>query len=563
MLWEVPRSMTSTEPSVLNSRYDHRFPKLDAVEIERLLRFGEVSCFAAGEAMAESGKVGPGLIVILAGEVEVTRRDQLGHRERIVSYGPGSFLGELAQLAGRPSLVDAEAITQVRALILSPERLRALLVGEAEIGERIMRALILRRVGLIETGAGGPIIIGRADNADVLRLEGFLSRNGHPFQQLDPAVDPEAKTLIDRFHLDAAQLPIVLCPNGKFTRSPSEDELARCLGLLKTIDPDRLYDLIVVGAGPAGLATAVYAGSEGLSVLVLDCRAFGGQAGASARIENYLGFPTGISGMALMARAYNQAQKFGVEMAIPDEVARLESPPAGASHWILRLINGESAKARAVVIASGARYRRLAVDNLADFEGSSVHYWASPLEAGLCHGQEVALVGGGNSAGQAAVYLSGRASKVWVLVRGPSLEVAMSRYLIDRISGLANVEVVTGAGVTRLQGSNGLLETVTWRRQGTEVTRQIGHLFLFIGAEPNTDWLKDCGVTRDTKGFILTGGAAGSAHPLETSLSGVFAIGDVRSGSVKRVAAAVGEGAQAVVGVHTHLVAAGSPPPPV
>jgi thioredoxin reductase (NADPH) len=553
-----------TNPSILDSRHDQIFPKLDEVEIERLLRFGEVSCFAAGESLAEVGKVGRGLVVILAGEVDVTRRDQLGHHDLIVTHEPGSFMGELAQLAGRPSLVDAYATSPGRALIISPERLRALLVGEAEIGERIMRALILRRVGLIETGVGGPIIIGRADHPLVLRLEGFLSRNGHPFQHLDPEVDPEAKTLIERFHLDSSELPIVLCPNGKFVRSPSEDELARCLGLLSAIDPERLYDLIVIGAGPAGLATAVYAGSEGLSVLVLDCRAFGGQAGASARIENYLGFPTGISGMALMARAYNQAQKFGVEMAIPDEVASLESPKlGGARHWTLRLMNGESARARAVVIASGARYRRLAIPNLADFEGSSVHYWASPLEAKLCLGQEVALVGGGNSAGQATVYLSGRARKVWLLVRGPSLEANMSRYLIDRISGLANVEVVTSAEVTRLEGSNGLLETVTWRRQGAEVTRPVGHLFLFIGAEPNTDWLKDCGVTRDTKGFILTGEAAGSAHALETSLSGVFAIGDVRSGSVKRVAAAVGEGAQAVAGVHTLLLAAGGPSPPI
>jgi thioredoxin reductase (NADPH) len=553
-----------TNPSILDSRHDQIFPKLDEVEIERLLRFGEVSCFAAGESLAEVGKVGRGLVVILAGEVDVTRRDQLGHHDLIVTHEPGSFMGELAQLAGRPSLVDAYATSPGRALIISPERLRALLVGEAEIGERIMRALILRRVGLIETGVGGPIIIGRADHPLVLRLEGFLSRNGHPFQHLDPEVDPEAKTLIERFHLDSSELPIVLCPNGKFVRSPSEDELARCLGLLSAIDPERLYDLIVIGAGPAGLATAVYAGSEGLSVLVLDCRAFGGQAGASARIENYLGFPTGISGMALMARAYNQAQKFGVEMAIPDEVASLESPKlGGARHWTLRLMNGESARARAVVIASGARYRRLAIPNLADFEGSSVHYWASPLEAKLCLGQEVALVGGGNSAGQATVYLSGRARKVWLLVRGPSLEANMSRYLIDRISGLANVEVVTSAEVTRLEGSNGLLETVTWRRQGAEVTRPVGHLFLFIGAEPNTDWLKDCGVTRDTKGFILTGEAAGSAHALETSLSGVFAIGDVRSGSVKRVAAAVGEGAQAVAGVHTLLLAAGSPSPQI
>jgi thioredoxin reductase (NADPH) len=545
--------MTTAKPSILDSRHEQMFPKLDEVEIQRLLRFGEVCCFAAGEALAEVGKVGRGLIVILAGEVDITRRDQLDHRDLIVAHGPGSFMGELAQLAGRPSLV-AHATMLVRALIISSERLRALLVAEAEIGERIMRALILRRVGLIEAGAGGPIIIGRADHGDVLRLEGFLSRNGHPYQHLDPERDAEARTLIERFRLDAAELPIVLCPNGKLVRSPSEDELARCLGLVSAIDPGRLYDLVVVGAGPAGLATAVYAGSEGLSVLVLDCRAFGGQAGASARIENYLGFPTGISGLALMARAYNQAQKFGVEMAIPDEVASLEG---GARHWTLRLINGERAMARAVVIASGARYRRLAVDNLADFEGSSVHYWASPLEGKLCTGQEVALVGGGNSAGQATVYLASRARKVWLLVRGRSLDGSMSRYLIDRISGLENVEVVTGAEVARLAGADGILERVTWRQGSEEVTRPIGHLFLFIGAEPNTDWLKSSGVTCDTKGFVLTGTAAGSAHALETSLSGVFAIGDVRSGSVKRVAAAVGEGAQAVAGVHALLLAGG------
>ena len=463
MLWEVPRSMTSTEPSVLDSRYDHRFPKLDAVEIERLLRFGEVSCFAAGEAMAESGKVGPGLIVILAGEVEVTRRDQLGHRERIVSYGPGSFLGELAQLAGRPSLVDAEAMTQVRALILSPERLRALLVGEAEIGERIMRALILRRVGLIETGAGGPIIIGRADNADVLRLEGFLSRNGHPFQQLDPAVDPEAKTLIDRFHLDAAQLPIVLCPNGKFAALAQR---GRACPLPRTGQDHR---------SRPPLRPHRRRRRTGRPRHRRLCR-LGGPVGARARLPRLWRPGRRLGTDRELSRLSDRHQRHGVDGAGPttrprNSASRWPFPtrwqgskaaPAGASHWILRLINGESAKARAVVIASGARYRRLAVDNLADFEGSSVHYWASPLEARLCAGQEVALVGGGNSAGQAAVYLSGRASKVWVLVRGPSLEVAMSRYLIDRISGLANVEVVTRAPRSpRLEGSNGLLETVT------------------------------------------------------------------------------------------------------
>jgi thioredoxin reductase (NADPH) len=551
-------------PSILESRQDQMFPKLDAVEIERLQRFGEVGCFAAGEALAEVGKVNRGLILVLAGEVRTTRRDRRGVDELIYTHSPGSFMGELAQLAGRPSLVDARTVTKVEALIISPEKLRALLVGEAEIGEKIMRALILRRVGLIEAGAGGPIIIGRSDDGDVLRIQQFLRRNGHPYQHLDPTRDDDAET-IEHLHIGCARMPVVLCPNGTILPSPpSEDALARCLGLVRAIDGARLYDLAVVGAGPAGLATAVYAGSEGLSVLVLDCRAFGGQAGASMRIENYLGFPTGIGGMQLMARAYTQAQKFGVEMAIPDEVASLETPPNGGPppHWTLRLVNGERAIARAVVIASGVRYRRLQLDNLAEFEASSVHYWASPLEGKLCAGQEVALVGGGNSAGQAIVYLAGRARKVWVLVRGDNLDKSMSRYLIDRISGLANVEVLTGAEVTRLDGTNGVLDSVTWRQRGDEVTHRIGHLFLFIGADPNTDWLKGSGVARDSKGFILTGPAAGSARALETSVSGVFAIGDVRAGSVKRVAAAVGEGAQAVAGVHALLLAGATPPPP-
>jgi thioredoxin reductase (NADPH) len=467
-------------------------------------------------------------------------------------------MGELAQLAGRPALVDAHAQGPVEALIIPPDRLRALLVAEAELGERIMRALILRRVGLLETGAGGPVIVGRPENSDVLRLEGFLRRNGHPRQMLNPETDPDAKALIERFHVDPGQLPIVLCPNGELLRNPGEIELARCIGLVGPIDPNRVYDVAVVGAGPAGLATAVYAASEGLSVLVADCRAFGGQAGASARIENYLGFPTGITGMALMARAYNQAQKFGTEMAIPAEVIGLQAAGDGG-RFVLQLSNDERVNARAVIIASGARYRRLEVDNLDAYEGSSVHYWASPLEAKLCAGQEVALVGGGNSAGQGAVYLACQASKVWLLVRGPDLNASMSRYLVDRIAGLANVEVVTRARVSALEGRNGMLEAVRWRQgaSGVEMRRPIGHLFLFIGAAPNTDWLSGSGVALDAKGFVLTGtDAAGNRRPLETSRQGVFAIGDIRSGSVKRVAAAVGEGAQVVAVLHAFLAAA-------
>ncbi len=553
--------MAAPTQSIIETRRHQMFPTLEHQEIERVRRFGEIRRYAAGQALAKVGEVGDGLSIILAGKVDITQHDESGRRALIVTHGIGEFMGELAQLAGRPVLVDAYAQEPVEALIIRPDRLRALLVAEAELGERIMRALILRRMGLLETGAGGPVIVGRVENGDVLRLEGFLRRNGHPHQRLNPETDPEAKALVERFHIDPGQLPIVLCPGGQLLRNPSETELARCIGLVRSIDPDRLYDVVVVGAGPAGLATAVYAGSEGLSVLVLDCRAFGGQAGASARIENYLGFPTGITGIALMARAYNQAQKFGVEMAIPDEVIALA--PAGASdagRFALRLSNNERVSARAVVIAGGARYRRPPVANLEAFESTSVHYWASPLEGKLCAGQEVALVGAGNSAGQAVVYLASQVAKVWLLVRGPSLEASMSRYLIDRIRGLSNVEVVMQAQISGLEGHDGMLEAVHWRGPtGDEIRRPIRHLFLFIGAEPNTNWLSGSGVALDPKGFVLTGADAGDGRrPLETSRQGVFAIGDVRASSVKRVAAAVGEGAQVVAALHAFLSASGT-----
>ena len=347
-----------------------------------------------------------------------------------------------------------------------------MLVAEAELGERIMRALILRRVGLLETGAGGPVIVGRAENGDVLRLEGFLRRNGHPHQRLDPETDPEAKALIERFHVDPGQLPIVLCPGGQLLRNPGESELARCIGLVGPIDPDRLYDVVIVGAGPAGLAAAVYAGSEGLSVLVLDCRAFGGQAGASARIENYLGFPTGITGMALMARAYNQAQKFGVEMAIPDEVIGLE--PAGAAdagRFVLQLANDERVRARAVVIASGARYRRPPVAEPGGVRSRrACTIGPRRWKGGCAPGRRWRWSGAGNSAGQAVVYLASQVAKVWLMVRGPSLEASMSRYLVDRIKGLPNVEVLTQTQISGLEGHDGMLEAIRWR-QGTSRKR--------------------------------------------------------------------------------------------
>jgi thioredoxin reductase (NADPH) len=547
--------------SLIETRGRQMFPTLTPAQVEQLSRFGERRAYASGQALVRAGEAGHGLTLIISGQVDVSETDELGHRRLIVTHAAGSFMGELAQLSGRPSLVDADARSDVDSIAVAPERLRELLVAEAELGELIMRALILRRVGLLESAISGPVVVGPAAHADVLRLENFLRRSGHPHRWLDSATDPDATALLERFHVAPEDLPIVVCPGGQMLRNPGAGELAACLGLVGALDPTKTWDVAIVGAGPAGLAAAVYAGSEGLSVLTLDCRAFGGQAGASARIENYLGFPTGISGMALMARAYNQAQKFGVEAAIPKQAQSLTSTPDGLS---LAVEGGETVRARAVVIASGARYRQIAARNLASFEGAFVHYWASPMEAQLCARQEVALVGGGNSAGQAVVYLASHAAKVWMVVRGEGLEASMSRYLIDRIAALPNVELVTRAEVIELDGEPGHLAGITWRdlRSGETVRKAASHLFLFTGADPNSDWLAGSGVALDGRGFILAGSELSQGHrPLETSLPGVFAIGDIRAGSIKRVAAAVGEGAQVVAALHAYLAGAPATPP--
>jgi thioredoxin reductase (NADPH) len=519
--------------SVVATRREQTFPVLSASEIERVRPFGSERSFAGGEALQKIGDIGRGMAIVLSGEIEIVHYDNAMLPVPVATYGAGGFMGELAQLAGRPALVDAYARTPVDALIVLPDRLRALMVAEAELGERLMRALILRRVGLLETGAGGPIILGASDDGDVLRLANFLHRNGHPYRILDPKTEPDASALIERLLIDADRLPMVICPQGQILRSPSEDELARCIGLVQPINPDRIYDVAIVGAGPAGLAAAVYAGSEGLSAI-------------------------GISGGALMARAYNQAQKFGVEIAIPDEAVSLKVPAVmGTEPFVVKLFNGEIVRARTVLVASGARYRRLAVPNLDQFESSSVHYWASPLEGKLCNDQEAVLVGAGNSAGQATVYLASQSAKVWLLARGADLATGMSRYLVDRIAALPNVEVLTQTEITGLEGEDGILRAVKWRqgREGEEVRRPIRHLFLFIGADPNTDWLSGSGVALDRRGFVLTGAEVSRGHQLETSCEGVFAIGDVRAGSMKRVAAAVGEGAQVVAALHARLAA--------
>ena len=528
------------------------FPVLAADEIARLHRFGKPRRFADGAHVLETGKVSPGLYVILKGAIRITGRDGHGNELPVTEHGPGNFSGELSQLSRRPSFVDGIAVGETETLEIYAEQLHTLLIAEAALGEKMMRAMILRRVSLIESGAGGPVLVGAAHSPDVARLTSFLTRNGIPHQLLDPATDNDAQAFIARYAPEPEQLPLAICPDGEVLRNPTESELARCIGMLEAGPDDALYDVIVAGAGPAGLAAAVYAGSEGLSVLVIDARAFGGQAGASARIENYLGFPTGISGQALAGRAYTQAQKFGARMLIPMEVRRLHC--SSGEPMRIDLADGRSVRGRTVVIATGARYRRPDCADLADMEGRGVWYWASPIEARMCAGEEVVLVGGGNSAGQAAVFLSSHVSKVWMLVRGPGLAASMSKYLIDRIAATPNIELLARTEIVAVTGSRSTgLQSVTWRTgdTGKTETRPIRHVFLFLGADPSTAWLEDCDVAVDDRGFVTT--EQDPKLPLQSSLPGVFAIGDVRAGSVKRVGGAIGEGAAVVAQIHGYL----------
>jgi thioredoxin reductase (NADPH) len=533
------------------------FPSLRPGDIDRLRRFGTIRRYAAADQLLTAGDVNAGMFVLISGSVAVSARDGLGHVVPIVELGPGGFLAEVGMLAGQPRLVDAQAVSDSEVLVIPADQLRTVLIAEAELGERIMRALLLRRVGLIETGAG-PILIGPAVHPDLVRLQGFLARNAGPHRVIDPTEDHEAAALLEHYAAGDADLPLVVCPNGSVLKNPTEADLARALGMRRVDHPDRTYDVAVVGAGPAGLATAVYAASEGLSVIVFDSRSFGGQAGASARIENYLGFPEGISGQALTSRAFVQAQKFGAEIVIPSRVARLD---CAKLPFAVETADGGRTKARTIVVACGARYRRPPIPNLEAFEGRGVWYWASPVEARLCRGEDVALVGGGNSAGQAAVFLSGFAAKVWMLVRDEGLDATMSRYLIERIQATANIEVLTRTEIAELTGGPGAgLHRVRWRRArtGEETELPIRNVFLFVGVEPATEWLQDCGIALDIEGFVRTGADIHQPRPLslESNLPGVFAVGDVRSGSAKRVGGAIGEGAAVVAQLHTVLAEA-------
>ena len=540
----------------LESRRGQMFPTLTAEEVKAARRFAEPRRFADGEHVYDRGKPAPGLFLVLSGSIRMTGRDAHGHDLPVVEHMQHQFAGELGLLTGARAYVDGIAAGGLQTLLIAPEQLRKLLIAEAALGEKIVRALTLRRVGLIESGEIGPLLIGGKRSPDILRLRNFLRRNGIPHSFLDPEDDADARSIIEPYAKE--DLPVVVCADGSVLRNPRESDVARCIGMLD--GPRALrYDIAIVGAGPAGLSTAVYAASEGLSVVVIDAKSFGGQAGASARIENYFGFPTGISGQALTARANIQAQKFGARMLIPAEVRGCSSDEAHEV-FSLALASGETIRCRAVVVATGARYRRPDCSALVAMEGRGVYYWASPLEAAMCAGEEVALVGGGNSAGQAAVFLATHAAKVWMLVRSKGLAASMSSYLIERLEATAHIEILTHTEINGIAKSadGNALESVTWRNSatGAETTRPIRNVFLFLGADPTTEWLAACGVELDTKGFVVTGK---SKQSLESNVPGIFAIGDVRSGSTKGVGAAIGEGAAVVSQIHTHLALVPAP----
>ncbi|WP_137918549.1 FAD-dependent oxidoreductase [Hydrogenophaga sp. 2FB] len=547
---------TDAPPSELLSRRHQMFPVLADAETARMQRFGTRQTHQQGARLLTAGEPGPGLFVVIKGVIAVSQRDGLGHVTPIVQHRRGHFMGEVGTLSGKPSLVDGIALEEVEVLLLQPGQLRALIIAEADLGERLVRALILRRVALIEAGASGPVLIGKPASADLMRLQNFLRRNGEPYHVVDASTDADAAALLEQSGAGPDE-PLAVCPDGAVLVNPTDTALARCIGMVDSVAHDDLFDVAVVGAGPAGLSTAVYAASEGLRVVVLDCRSYGGQAGASARIENYLGFPTGISGQALAGRAYVQAQKFGAEMLIPAEVHSLNCARSGPDRELaLRLSDGRRLRARTVVIASGARYRRPNVPRLQEFEGRGVWYWASALEATLCAQTDVVLVGGGNSAGQAAVFLSQHAATVTMLVRGPGLAASMSRYLIDRIEATHNIELKPHTAITALHGdAQSGLAAVSWRddRAAVHEDKPLRNLFMFVGADPETGWLDGCNIAVDANGFVVTG--AGSRAALESSIPGVFAVGDVRSGSVKRVGGAIGEGAAAVAQIHQYLAA--------
>jgi len=541
------------DPSDPWARQEQTFPKLNDEMIAAVTRFGQEETPAPGTLLFERGQRSVDFFLVLQGNIEAFELDREGAPHTLRLIRAGQFTGELYLLNERQTLLSARAGVGTRVIRVRRPDFRRLLSSEPEIAEILMRAFILRRVGFILHGTAGVDLAGPGHSGDTLRIQQFMRRNGYPYRLLDTESDTDAAGFLSCFCLTEEQLPVVVLPGKVMLRNPTNTELADALGLIETLDPEAIYDVAVVGAGPAGLAAAVYAASEGLSTIVLESVAPGGQAGTSSKIENYLGFPTGISGQALAGRAQNQAQKFGARLAIARTVTRLD---CDAQPYRLEIDEPGVVRARSIVIASGARYRKLGLKNYDRFEGHGIHYAATAMEARLCGGQEAAVVGGGNSAGQAALFLSRTARHVHVVVRRSGLAATMSDYLVQRIAGSPRITVHPYAEITRLEGDR-LLREVGWtdQRVGTTETRTIGNLFVMIGAEPNTEWLRGC-LALDAKGFIRTGkneeGRALSS-PFVTSRPGIFAVGDVRSGSVKRVASGVGEGSVVVQAIHQFL----------
>ncbi len=543
-------------------RADQIYPTLTATQIARIAAHGRRRRVAPGEVLVQAGERTARLFVVASGRIDVVRPSAAGE-EVLVSFGPGMFTGEVTMLSGRRGLAQLQVGAVGEVIEVGRDDLLALIQTDGDLSEILMRAFILRRAELIARGVGDVVLLGSAHCQGTLRIREFLTRNGHPYTVLDLDRDAGVEELLERFHVSAADVPVVICRGDVVLRNPTNQQIADCLGFNDAIDQTTIRDLVIVGAGPSGLAAAVYGASEGLDVLVVESTAPGGQAGASSKIENYLGFPMGISGQDLADRAYTQAEKFGAQVIIAKGATRLA---CDRKPYAIEIGDGQRLPARSVIIATGAEYRRLPIENLPQFEGAGVYYAATFMEAQLCADEEVIIVGAGNSAGQAAVFLAQGAKRVHMLIRSEGLADTMSRYLISRIEDHPRIVRHVHAEIVSLEG-NGHLERVGWRdkQSGRIETHGIRHVFAMTGAAPSTRWLGGC-LALDAKGFIKTGPdlspddlavarwpLARPPHLLETSLPGVFAIGDVRAGSLKRVASAVGEGSIAIAAVHQVL----------
>jgi len=556
------RVSSQTPLAVTVARPDRVFPTLTPEQLSRVAAHGRRRATTRGDVLVEVGDKSVPMFVVIGGEIQALRPTDRGET-LIVSHHAGQFSGEANMISGRRALARLRVSEPGEVIQLDHEPLAALIQTDAELSEIMMRAFILRRLELIAGGMGDVVVIGSSHTAGTLRVKEFLTRNGHPFQYIDLDRDRDAQDLLDRFQVNAADIPVMICRGDAVLRNPTNAQVADCLGFNDAIDETRVCDLVIIGAGPAGLAAAVYGASEGLDVLVLEGNVPGGQAGSSSRIENYLGFPTGISGLELTGRAYTQALKFGAQVVVAKGATRLV---CDGQRYLVDIDGGRQIQARAVVIATGAEYRKPALDNLSTFEGAGVYYGATAMEAQLCVSEEVVVVGGGNSAGQAAVFLASTARRVYMLVRGPGLADTMSRYLIRRIEENPAIVLRTRTQIVSLEGS-GRLERIHWRddQNGETEPHDIRHVFMMTGAVPNTSWLNGC-IALDEKGFVKTGADLSAdelarakwplsrpPHLLETSRPRIFAVGDVRGGNIKRVASAVGEGSIAVAFVHQVL----------